>query len=95
MCGGDLPRFVVYPLRDGSRLVREVSLNRLQPILLQICDNSPLGDKERDGVKTASYGCQYSRYSSDHSLQVARVMCYCTECITDAVLNFLAKQERV
>ena len=37
-----------YPLitvGDGPRLVRVVSLNKLQPVLSHICDNSPLSVK--------------------------------------------------
>ena len=31
-----------YPLGDWPRLVRVVSLNKLQPVLSHICDNSPV-----------------------------------------------------
>ena len=36
-----LTSFNNYPLGDGHRLVKVVSLNDIQPVLSHICDNSP------------------------------------------------------
>ena len=35
-----------HPPHHGSRLVRVVSLNKLQPVLSHICDNSPVSVKQ-------------------------------------------------
>ena len=42
-----LPKIVVqYPLGDRPRLVRVVSLNKLQSVLSHICDSSPPTDTQ-------------------------------------------------